>query len=359
MSEDQDPESKTEEPTDKKLSEAREKGQVVKSQEVPHLVMVGMSLALMMMMLPWGMAKIAAAIHPFLERAEQMPGDAASVGRMLLAVMVDVGIVLAIPLLLFMVAGVAATVLQIGFMVNAEQGLKFDFGKLNIIKALGQKFSKRNLVEFLKSVAKLVIVTVVVFILLRPLWGSVEYLIALPLETSIAKTIDYAEKILFGVLIVIAFLAAADYLYQRYEFMQRMRMTKQDIKEEFKQSEGDPMIKGRIRQLRMQRARSRMMSNVPTADVVVTNPTHFAVALGYDPQKSAAPVVLAKGADLIAAKIREIAEANGVPLVSNPPLARALYATADIDDEIPTEHYQAVAQIISYVYKLKRKALPG
>lgn len=359
MSEDQDPDSKTEEPSEKKLRDAREKGQVAKSQEVGHVFMIGTSLALIALMLPWGMGRIGNSLMPFLEHPERLPTDAAAIGRLLLGIMAEVAITLAIPFFLLTVAAVLATVVQIGFLVSPERVFKLDLNKLNPLKQLKHKFSAQNLVEFLKSNIKLVIVGVVVTVLLLPLWNSMEHLLALPLQSVVTKTIDYAVRIMFAVLLVIVFLAGLDFFYQRFEFTKKMRMTKQELKEEYKQTEGDPMIKARIRQLRMQRARSRMMANVPRADVVVTNPTHFAVALAYDPKSNTAPVVLAKGADLIAAKIREIAEENRIPLVSNPPLARALYATAEIDEEIPTEHYQAVAQIISYVYKLKRKPLPN
>lgn len=359
MSEDQDPDSKTEQPTDKRLRDAREKGQVAKSMEVGHLFIVGTSLALITLMLPWAMGEIGRSLRPFFERPEQFPTDAAAIGRLLVGIMVDVGIVMAFPLFLLVLAAVLSTFVQIGFLFSLESVFKLDLGKLNPLKQLQHKFSLRNLIEFGKSLMKLAVVGVVVTVLLIPLWGGVEHMVALPLESVVATTIDYAGRILFAVLLVIVVLAGLDYMYQRFEFMKKMRMSRQDLKEEYKQTEGDPMVKSRIRQLRMQRARSRMMANVPKADVVVTNPTHFAVALAYDPATMTAPTVLAKGADLIAAKIREIAEENRIPIVSNPPLARALYATAEIDEEIPAEHYQAVAQVISYVYKLKRKPLPN
>ncbi len=152
-----------------------------------------------------------------------------------------------------------------------------------------------------------------------------------------------------------AFLAGADYAWQRFQYMKKLRMTKQEVKEEHKQSEGDPAVKARIRGLRLQRARQRMMASVPKADVVVTNPTHFACALKYDPETMNAPVLVAKAADLIAFRIRELAEQHDVMIVENPPLARALFAAVDIDREVPPEHYKAVAEVISYVFRLKGK----
>jgi flagellar biosynthesis protein FlhB len=160
---------------------------------------------------------------------------------------------------------------------------------------------------------------------------------------------------MLGALVLVALLALLDYGYQRLSFMRQMRMSKQELKEEHKQAEGDPAVKARLRQIRMERARRRMMAAVPTASVVVTNPTHYAVALKYEMGSKGAPRLVAKGADLIAKRIREIAEENDVPLVENPPLARALYASVELDHEIPPEHYRAVAEIISYVFRIKGK----
>ena len=154
---------------------------------------------------------------------------------------------------------------------------------------------------------------------------------------------------------VVGFIAGLDYLYQRFEFLKQMRMTKQEVKDELKQTDGDPLIRGRLRQIRTERARERMMASVPTADVVVTNPTHYAIALKYDSEIMAAPKVVAKGVDEVAFRIRDVADDNDVPIVENPPLARALFAAAEIDDEVPQEHYKAVAEIISYVYQLKNR----
>jgi len=162
------------------------------------------------------------------------------------------------------------------------------------------------------------------------------------------------QKILLSVIVTFGFIAAADFAYQRFKFHRGLRMTKQEVKEENKQMEGDPMIKARLRALRIERSRRRMMARVPEASVVITNPTHFAIALKYEAGKMSAPVVIAKGQDVIALKIREIAQENDVPLVENPPLARALFKACDLDEAIPTEHYQAVAEIIGYVYRLKK-----
>ncbi|MQP64826.1 flagellar biosynthesis protein FlhB [Niveispirillum sp. SYP-B3756] len=359
MAEDQDDDSKTEEPSSKRLADAREKGQVPKSQEFSHLFVLGASLGLILLILPWSFRRIDASLLPFIEQPHAIPMDGGTLELILRDLAMSVVGALAVPLLLLLVAGVLASVVQVGFLVTTEKFLKFDFSRLNPLTALGQKFSMKNLVEFLKALAKLVIVGIVVFVMLRPLWHSVDHFIAMSMIDIVRETQSLAARIIFAVLLVLLVLGGADYLYQRYTFMQQMRMTKQEVKDEFKQAEGDPLIKGKIRQLRMERARNRMMGNIPTADVVVTNPTHYAVALKYDPAAMGAPTVVAKGVDHLAMRIRELAEEHGVPLIANPALARALYATAEVNEEIPADHYKAVAQIISYVFKMKRKPLPG
>jgi flagellar biosynthetic protein FlhB len=170
----------------------------------------------------------------------------------------------------------------------------------------------------------------------------------------LAELASLVERLLIGVLVAIATIAIFDYLYQKWSTFRSLRMTKQEVKDEHKNTEGDPHIKGRMKQIRMSRARKRMMAAVPNASVVITNPTHYAVALQYEMGSAGAPRVVAKGVDFLARKIREVAEANGVPIVENPPVARALYATVELDDEIPPEQYKAVAEIIGYVMKLKR-----
>ena len=168
-----------------------------------------------------------------------------------------------------------------------------------------------------------------------------------------------AYRMMIAIVLVVVLITAADFAYQRFTFAKKMRMTKQEVKDEYKQTEGDPLVKSKIRAMRMQKARQRMMAAVPQADVVVTNPTHFAVAMKYDPASGRAPVVVAKGADFIAATIRKIAEEHDVPVVRNPPLARTLYETVEIDHEIPAEHYRAVAEVITFVYRLKGRKLNG
>lgn len=358
MAEDQDDDSKTEEPTGKRLADAREKGQVPKSQEFTHIFVLGASLVLILMILPWSFGRISVSLVPFIEQPHAIQMESSSLLTVFFDLTTSVLIAMTVPLFILLVAVVVASVVQVGFLVTTENFLKFDLNRLNPMSALAQKFSGKNLVEFLKSLAKLIIVSIVVYLMLRPLWGSVDHFIAMSMIDIVKETQALSAKIIFAILLVLLVLGGADYLYQRYTFMKEMRMTKQEVKDEFKQAEGDPLIKGKIRQLRMERARNRMMGNIPTADVVVTNPTHYAVALKYDPAVMGAPKVVAKGVDHLAQRIREIAEENDVPLIANPALARALYASAEVNEEIPADHYKAVAEIISYVFKMKRKPLP-
>jgi flagellar biosynthetic protein FlhB len=213
----------------------------------------------------------------------------------------------------------------------------------------------QNGLELIKGFVKMTVVGIVCYIILKPMMISVEHYAGMPMELLLSEIQYLVVRLFLWVTIIMFFLAGGDLFYQRFQYAKKMKMSKHDQKEEYKQQEGDPIVKGRLRQMRFDKARQRMMQAVPRADVVVTNPTHFAVALKYDQSAMAAPVVLAKGADAVAAKIREIANENDIPIVENPPLARALFASVEIDQEIPPEHYKAMAEVISYVFKLKNR----
>jgi flagellar biosynthetic protein FlhB len=211
--------------------------------------------------------------------------------------------------------------------------------------------------EFVKGSAKIAIVGAMAYYLLRPEFDGLERFFGFDMVALLAVLKTLTIRLIAGVLAVLAAVAALDVFYQRMSRLRRLRMSREELRDEYKESEGDPLVKGRLRQLRMERARRRMMQEVPKADVVITNPTHFAVALRYDQTAMGAPKLVAKGADLVARRIRELAEEHKVPIVSNPPLARALYAGVEIDQEVPPEHYKAVAEIIGYVMRLRRGAL--
>ncbi|HMA50472.1 MAG TPA: flagellar type III secretion system protein FlhB, partial [Magnetospirillaceae bacterium] len=230
-----------------------------------------------------------------------------------------------------------------------------NFAKLNPLSGLKRIFSAHGLVEFGKNLAKLSVVVVLFYFVVRDKVRVLPLLPTMELPTILSFLHTVLIRLLLTVLCFQIVIAGADYAWQRFQYFKKLRMTRQEVRDEHKQSEGDPMIKARIRNLRVARARQRMMTAVPKADVVVTNPTHFACALKYDPETMNAPVLVAKGQDLVAFRIRELAKEHDVMIVENPPLARALYAAVEVDREVPPEHYKAVAEVISYVFRLKGK----
>ncbi len=356
MSDDQDDSQKTEEPTPHKLSEARDKGNVISSQEVSSFAILLGGALVTAFLGTFAAERLANATGGLLANVHAITFDSKNVAKALLEVLFEVSIGMAPIALLLMVLGAGAKLAVSGFLFSGE-GMKPSLQKLSPIKGLKRMFSLKSLVEFVKGLLKIVIVGAIVYLLAVPEVDRVEILMHMDIAATVEETRSVLLRMFSGVVAVMAVIAALDYMYQRHEYMKQMRMSKQEIKDEHKQSEGDPMIKGRLRQIRAERARTRMMAAVPTADVVVTNPTHFAVALKYDIDSMGAPRVVAKGADEVAMRIREVANENDVPIVENPPLARALFSAADIDEEIPPEQYKAVAEVISYVFKLKNKPL--
>ncbi|MDB5491441.1 MAG: flhB, partial [Micavibrio sp.] len=259
-----------------------------------------------------------------------------------------------VPLFLLMAAAFFGPFLQIG-PLWAPSILSIDFNKLSPVSGFGRLFSMRSVLELVKGVLKITVVTVVGILLVKPYLGGIEHMIGIPPIEILGEMKMLVVRMMAGVLIVYLVIAIIDLVYQRMAFTKKMRMTKQEMKEEYRQTEGDPLVKQKLRQLRSQKARQRMMQNVPKADVIITNPTHYAIALQYDPEKMDAPLCLAKGIDATALKIREVAKENKVTIYENRPLARALYDTVEVDEIIPAEHYKAVAQIISFVFKQKGK----
>ncbi len=348
----EDAEDKTEDPTDRKLTQAREQGNIPTSQEVKIWAGLVGALVVVSLFAPYMAQDVKRLLIPFIEHPHAFPMEQPDVGRILAEITVSIIKVLILPMMLLMVLAVASAMAQSGLMFLPDK-LTVDFSKLSPMKGITRIFSGRNLVEFVKSLFKVGAVGFVIFLILRSHMSEYAGLAALDLMAMLDYLRHQVIAMIMVVVLMVFVLAAADWFYQRWAFTQQMKMTKQEIKDEHKQSEGDPMIKGRLRALRMQRARQRMMAAVPKASVVVTNPTHYAVALQYDQESMGAPVLVAKGVDLIAKRIRDLATENEVPIVENPPLARALYATVELDEEIPPEHYKTVAEIIGYVMKLK------
>jgi flagellar biosynthetic protein FlhB len=356
MSEENDDSQKTEDPTSKRLDEARNEGRVAKSQEFNHLLMI---LALTLAVFLFGRyaaEQISQLSRPFLESPDQIPTD---LGHLLGIAWRTLGLVLLAgiaPIVLALLAAFGASYLQFGLLWSAENMMP-RLEKISPLAGFKRIFSLRSVTELLKGVLKIAIVAIVVGYFILPGIGDLHKLIGMDMIQLVAAINEQIHILLIGVFSVMGVIAAADILYQRYEYMKGLRMSRQDLRDEYKQTEGDPLVKGRLRQLRMERARRRMMGEVPKADVVVTNPTHYAVALKYDQAEMAAPKVVAKGTDKVALRIREVAEEADVPVIENPPLARGLYAAVEIDQEIPPEYYKAVAELISYIFKLKKRRL--
>ena len=349
-----DDSEKTEQPSQKRLDQAREKGQVASSREINHWFMFLGGTLVVMMFAPGMMRDTTVALLRFIEHPHLIRFDEGSMRDTMLDSLGKIGLLLVVPSLLLMAAAAASNLLQHGFLVSTES-IKPKFSKISPMAGAKRLFSSQSLMEFVKGLLKLAIVGAVVFMLLKPEFGRLELVTGMDMADLLALLKSLTTRLLIGVLSVMSAIAALDFLYQKFTHLKQLRMSRQELKEEFKESEGDPMIKQRVRQIRMERSRQRMLAAVPTADVVITNPTHYAVALKYDPDKMGAPRVVAKGVDHIAAKIREAARENDVPLVENPPLARALHANVELDEEVPAEHYRAVAEIISYVWKLRKR----
>ena len=351
MADEQDDSQKTEDPTQRRLDQAHEQGDVVKSAEVASFVLLmGVTIAVSMF------AQSAATgfvrdFRIFLEQPDQLAVDPGGVMLLLRHCVTSLALILAPIFAVLMAMGIAGHVVQHRPVFSASR-LSLDITKLSLLAGLKRMFGLEGFSNLGKGVIKMAIVGVAVWTTVWPLRLTLENALT---ESPVAIASDLTHiiiKLLIAALCVLAVIAAGDYFLQRYRFIERNRMSKQEIKDEFKQAEGDPLIKAKVKKIRMERARKRMMAEVPKATVVVMNPTHYAVALKYESGKMAAPICVAKGIDSLALKIREIAEENDVPVVENPPLARALYATVELDEPVPAEHYKAVAQVIGYVMRL-------
>lgn len=353
MADDTDPESKTEEPSAKRLSDARAKGDVVKSADIPQLASLVGAVSVVILAGGWLTRDLSAALYPFIAHAGTI--DLSSGGAMV--VMKQATMAALPPLILVMLvsalAGAVAHIAQSGFLLTPSK-LKPDFSKLDLIKGLGRIFGIDGLVQFAKSAVKFLVTGLIAWMVLKPHVGEVRNLVGLDPALMLPEAMKLSKSLLIAVIIFLTGTAAFDWFWQRQRFMNRMRMTLQEVKEEFKQSDGDPHIKGKRRQIQMQRSRQRMMQQVPKATVVVMNPTHYAVALKYEAGETPAPLCVAKGVDELALKIRAIAEEHGVPVLEDPPLARALYASVEVDEEIPVEHFEAVAKVISFILNGKK-----
>ena len=353
MAQSSDGQERTEQPTEKRLKDAREKGQIARSREL-NTVMGLLAAALAFLMIGDQMVESLSELmrQSFTVAREDAFDDSVLLNTLSSALIKEVWALL--PFLLVMALIAVVSSIALGGWSFSAQSLAFKPEKMDPVKGMSRVFGWRGILEMLKGLAKFVLVALVALWLLRAMGDRFLGLGGEPLEQGMAhaaELLSWSFLILSAVLILVA---AVDVPFQLWDHSRQLKMTLQEIKEEFKQSEGSPEVKGRQRQLQMQMAQRRMMEEVPKADVVITNPTHYAVALRYDAEKMRAPEVVAKGSELLAAKIRELASEHDVPLVSAPPLARALYFNTEPGDAIPEGLYRAVAQVLAYVYQLKQ-----
>jgi flagellar biosynthesis protein FlhB len=351
MAEDQDDAERTEDPTPRRLQEAIDRGDVVKSVEVSTWFMIGGATIVLMIFSGPMAVSLEGTLRGLLAYSWQIPTDGKALIDLARTLSEKILITLGLPVLLLAMAAFAGTVIQHSVVFSFEPVMP-QLSRISPVAGFKRLFTLMALANFAKGFAKLALFGTVIAAMLWPERQRFGALIDVDPAQILPIARTMCMKMLGTVVAILAVVAAADYLFQYRQWYDRHKMSVREMKEEFRQTDGDPAIKGKIRQLRQQRARKRMMAAVPKASVVITNPTHFAVALQYERGMNA-PICVAKGADLIARKIREIAEANDVPVMENPPLARALHATVEIDQEIPHEHYRAVAEIIGYVMRLR------
>jgi flagellar biosynthetic protein FlhB len=357
MAEGENDSDRSEDPSAKRLDEALQRGDVAKSAEVSTWFVIG-GAAIMLAAFSGPMSSgLTTTMRGIVANAHQIPVDGRGLIAMAARIEYEVIAAIGIPLALLMLAGIGGNMIQHRLVWSGE-ALKPKFSKISPLAGIKRLFSMQAVANFVKGLIKIAVLGAVMTALLWPQRHRLEGLVQVDLFGTLLLTKSLALQMIGAVVAILFLVAAADFVFQYRQWFERQKMSMRELKEEFKQSEGDPMIKGKIRQLRQQRMRKRMMAAVPKASVIITNPTHYAIALQYE-KGMEAPVCLAKGTDLMALKIREIATAHSVPIVENPPLARALHATVEIDQEIPTEHYKAVAEVIGYVMKLRRAAGRG
>jgi len=345
-------EDKTEKATPKKREEARKKGEVAKSRELPSVAVL---LAGLITITIFG-SYMYTHIQIIMRGSFSLPilNDLNIPDFMVFAQkMITLFILTISPLLAaIFITAILSNIMQVGFMLSGEL-IKPKLSKLDPIKGLGRLFSKQSFMELFKSLLKLAIVGGVAYLTVRAEMKNVHLLGDMEFNAIIAYILFTIFKIFIRCTLAMILLVAIDYTFQKWEFEKKLKMSKKEVKDEFKRTEGDPLIKSRIRSIQMQMARKRMMQEVPKADVVITNPTNLAVALKYDSSVMGAPKLLAKGAGKIAKRIRELAEEHDIPVVENKELARSLYSLVEIGQEIPPTLYEAVAEILAYIYRLK------
>ena len=346
--------SRTEEPTPHKLQQAREKGDIPKTPELPQLASLAAAVSVLAIAGGWICRNIANQLLPFLAHPDSIALEGH--GGMVVARHV---LAAALPAILMVLvttglAGAAGHLVQSGLMFTPDK-MKPDFKKVSPMQGLKRIFGMDGLIQFAKSLVKVAMTAALAWWVLKPHIVEMQQLATLDVAAILPFIADLLRRLVFALMALLLIITGADWFIQKQRFMARMRMSKEELKEEFKNSEGDPHVKAKQKQIRAERSRRRMMQQVPNATVVVMNPTHYAVALKYVQGEDDAPLCVAKGMDAVALKIREVAREAGVPVIEDPPLARALYASVEIDDVIPAAHFQAVAKIIGFILRQSRR----
>ncbi|MBN1380262.1 MAG: flagellar biosynthesis protein FlhB [Deltaproteobacteria bacterium] len=356
MAEENKDQEKTEQATPKRREEAREKGQVAKSRELASVAVLGACLIYFYFGAPYMVSQMSNLMRSNLAKSGQLSVTIDNIHIIVLDLVYQTCLILVPILLVVVLSGFIVNILQVGFLFSTES-ITPKFSKIDPLKGFQRLFSLRSLVELAKSILKMAIVGLVAYLTMRNELDQILPLMQYGVSDIVVFISRVCFKILYTTCLVLLILAIFDYAYQKWELEKNLKMSKQEVKEENKQTEGDPLVKGRIRRLQRDIARKRMMAQVPKADVVITNPTHLAVAVSYVPEKMNAPVVVAKGADFLAEKIKEIAKKHDVPIVENKAVAQVLYRMVEVEHAIPETLYKAIAEILVYVYSLKQKRI--
>lgn len=348
-----DGKEKTEQPTGKKLSDARDRGQVAKSREVNSLAVFTTGFVVLYLFQGFIGGRIKSFTVSIFDSLDTFPNRLAMITTFATDWFMFFSITLAPVVISLILVIFAANISQVGIKLSPK-ALSFKLDKLNVFNGLKNLISAKSFVELIKSIVKLIVTGGFLYYVLEDLISSATQLESYSVSEILIFMLDAAFDLIWKIGLVYLAIAASDFAWEKYKFKKDMMMTKEEVKEEWKQTEGDPQVKSRIKKLMFEASKRRMMKDLPTADVVITNPTHYAVALKYDMNKDAAPSVIAKGVDELAQKIKEVAKKHDIPIQENRELARALYKMCDVGDKIPGSLFKAVAEVLAYVYNLKK-----
>ncbi len=348
-----DGKEKTEQPTGKKLDDARNKGQVARSREVNSLAVFGTGFTMLYLFQSFIGSRIKEFTVSIFNSLDTFPNRISLISNFMMEWSIFFAVTLAPIMVGLLIVIFASNIAQVGIKLS-PQALSLKFDKLNVFKGIKNLISPKSFAELFKSLFKLFLVGLFTYYILDDLITSATALESFSVNEILVFMLDSAFALIWKIGLVYLAIAAADFAWEKYKFKKDMMMTKEEVKEEWKQTEGDPHTKSRIKKLMYEASKRRMMKELPKADVVITNPTHYAVAIKYDMQKDSAPTIIAKGVDELALKIKEVAKEHGIPIQENRELARALYKMCDIGDKIPSSLFKAVAQVLAYVYNLKK-----